>query len=84
MLMAIGITILKITLIVILIGVMVLALTALNYSMLLRSHRSDVDDAARLRREVKNSDRVITSDSVFHAFLPRDIRRHRRSHSVKR
>ena len=56
MLMAIGITILKITLIVILIGVMVLALTALNYSMLLRSHRSDVDDAARLRREVKNSD----------------------------
>lgn len=79
MLLSIGITILKVTLVVVLIGVMILALTAINYSMLLRRHRSDGDDAARLRREVKDSDSVITSDSVFHAFLARDIRRHRKT-----
>lgn len=82
MILAITGTILKLMLVVILIGVMILILMGINCAIVSKSQRARNDSAARLREDLKSSDRVIPRDSVFHPFLARDFRRKRtRKHS---
>lgn len=76
MIVAIIGTILKTLLVVVLIAGMIMALMAINYAVVSKTHRSSIaspeNPEEELRREVEQSDGVIGRRSVFHDFLVRE------------
>lgn len=82
MILEIAGTIMKLMLVVVLIGVMILALMGINCLVVTRSQHVRDDREKRLRDSLEHSDRVIPPGSVFHDFLPRDLRRRSRHHKT--
>ncbi|MDE6290088.1 MAG: hypothetical protein K2M16_01015 [Muribaculaceae bacterium] len=68
------ITFFKITLVVVLLIAMVLVLLMIGH-MANPEDSSTKEDSERLLNDVKNRERVITSDSIFHQFFARPQRR---------
>ncbi len=68
------ITLMKIILVTVLLAAMILVLVLIGY-LANPNESPTVEKNDRLRHDVETRDRVITSDSIFHEFLARPVRR---------